>query len=129
MRIDNIKVDDPLWPFKNEKGECWTSTEARDWTKTGFAVPGEQDLGKKGKALVEQYLRDTYYWYVQLRTIVVHSINISSRATEGIEPPPTLKWPKDLAHVEALTGKSETPVQAPSLRCEPSPFSRALPSL
>ncbi|KAK4958258.1 hypothetical protein LTR10_004684 [Elasticomyces elasticus] len=85
---------DQLYPFRETAdGACYTSIEAavRDWKGTGFAVPGVADLNQAGRDQVAVYLRDTYYW-----------------ATDAAEPPKTLIWPKDLSHVEALTGKSET---------------------
>lgn len=65
----NILADDDLLPFrKNEQGECWTSTDVREWATCGFAVPGTRPLDKdaqeKNKLAVAQYLRDTYYWWV-----------------------------------------------------------------
>ena len=63
----NILADDELFPFTKDSNtkKCYTSTDVKDWTKSGFAVPGDQDLGETGQKAVAQYLRDTYYWSVQ----------------------------------------------------------------
>lgn len=44
---------------------------------------------------------------------------ISSRATDGsADPPNTLHWPRNLDHVEALTGKNEDIEEAPALEVQ-----------
>ncbi|KAK3069337.1 hypothetical protein LTR53_012400 [Teratosphaeriaceae sp. CCFEE 6253] len=85
--------DDQLYPFRAKlSGTCFTSNDniVKDWTGTGYAVPGPAKLEKAGIDQIAVYLRDTYYW-----------------ATDAAEPPKTLSWPKDLSHVEALTGEPE----------------------
>ncbi|KAK3112691.1 hypothetical protein LTR53_010772 [Teratosphaeriaceae sp. CCFEE 6253] len=85
--------DDQLYPFRaKSSGTCFTSNDniVKDWTGTGYAVPGFAKLEQAGIDQIAVYLRDTYYW-----------------ATDAAEPPKTLSWPKDLSHVEALTGKPE----------------------
>lgn len=60
----NWFADDELYPFTKDSKtkKCYTSTDVQEWTKSGFAVPGDQDLGEVGQKAVAQYLRDTYYW-------------------------------------------------------------------
>ena len=59
-----LTVDSPLYPFIKDSvaKECFTSADVRHWKKSGFAMPGDQDLTAEGQLKVEQYLRDTYYW-------------------------------------------------------------------
>jgi len=51
-----------LWPFLFNTTRCWTSDDAKDWTLLGFAVPGNGLLDPDGKATLEKYLRENYYW-------------------------------------------------------------------
>jgi hypothetical protein len=61
-----VSSESQLAPFFSaETGQdCYTSEDVRDWTKLGFAVPGDQRLDTKGKEALKKYLRDTYLWYV-----------------------------------------------------------------
>ena len=61
---DNLLADDELKPFRKGTGKdsCFTSNDVRDWTKTGFAVPGDRKLDSEGRDQIALYLRDTYYW-------------------------------------------------------------------
>ncbi|KAK6086913.1 tyrosinase [Seiridium cupressi] len=117
----NTLADDDLIPFKKPKdlnktakdSAYWTSTDLTDWTKAGFAVPGiDKSQPEAVKTAVEQYLRDTYYW-----------------ATDALEPPNSLKWPKDLSHVEALTGKSEPVTETPVVQMKAISLEDGLPHL
>ena len=56
----------PLYPFRKNAQEFWTSHDVQDWTTLGFAVPGNKKLDKRGRDKLEIYLRENYYWCVLL---------------------------------------------------------------
>ena len=63
----------PLYPFRKNTQEFWTSQDAQDWTTLGFAVPGNKKLNKSGRDQLETYLRENYYWCVSPSDVVLAS--------------------------------------------------------
>ena len=59
-----INSKTPLYPFRKNAQEFWTSHDVQDWTTLGFAVPGNKKLDKSGRDKLEIYLRENYYWCV-----------------------------------------------------------------
>ena len=57
-----VNSETALYPFRKNAKEFWTSTDVRDWTTLGFAVPGNKKLDKSGRDQLETYLRENYYW-------------------------------------------------------------------
>lgn len=58
-----LREEDGLDPFaKSEDGSLFTSKDLRDWTKSGYAMPGDHNaVGVQAK--VKEYLLTFYYWY------------------------------------------------------------------
>ena len=60
-----VNANDPLAPWsytKDGKRACYTSNDVKDWTKLGFATPGDHHLDAEERKQLAQYLRNTYYW-------------------------------------------------------------------
>ncbi len=64
----------PLYPFRKNAKDFWTSNDVKDWTTLGFAVPGNKKLDKSGRAKLETYLRENYYWYVSDSEFILDSL-------------------------------------------------------
>ncbi|KAI9789436.1 MAG: hypothetical protein M1835_001679 [Candelina submexicana] len=88
-----------LYPFQQDAKTFWNSNDARDWRNLGFAVPGREYLDEAGRAKLETYLHENYYW-----------------SSEASFPPPSVssKWPKDLSGSIALNGAAGAAIPAPS---------------
>lgn len=57
-----IFADDDLYPFINsESKKYYTSTALKDWTKSGFATPGDSNTNDVREE-VKAYLLKNYYW-------------------------------------------------------------------
>ena len=57
-----------LYPFRKNDNDAddsnnyWNSDDVRDWTRLGYAVPGDKTLDADGKKRVETYLDENYHW-------------------------------------------------------------------
>ena len=58
-----VKSDSGLAPFgKGQEDKCYTSLDVKDWTKLGYAVPGNKHLNEDERTELAKTLRATYYW-------------------------------------------------------------------
>ena len=68
----------PLYPFRKNAQDYWTSQDVQDWTTLGFAVPGNKKLDKSGRSQLETYLRENYYWCVSPNDLLAAASDFQS---------------------------------------------------
>lgn len=52
------------YPFRKVENDFWTSkdVEVKDWTRLGFAIPGNRLLDGDGILKLETYVNEYYSW-------------------------------------------------------------------
>lgn len=54
-----------LYPFRKDANQYWNSDDVKDWTRLGYAVPGDKALDADGRKRVETYLDENYHWSIK----------------------------------------------------------------
>lgn len=99
-----------------DTGRFYTSEDLKDWKKAGFAMPGNAELDEDSREIVKEYVRNNYYWWVPDQFSICDGADTTdARATDGVYPPESLKYPIELKNVEALRGAKAQPDAAPAM--------------